>query len=121
MNPERWHRVQRLFEEALARPEEARRTFIISACGSEIELRDEVLALLAALLLVDQADLGAGWKDFVRWAFPSAAILLPAAYFLSVLSPEAGRPNRLVNLAYLGALSLTAGMLTLGFGLLRVL
>lgn len=76
---------------------------------------------LAALLLVDQADLSAGWKDFIRCAFPSAAILLPAAYFLSVLSPEAEQPNRLINLAYLGALSLTAGMLTLGFGLFRAL
>src|SRR5215510_12449377 len=48
MNPERWQRVQRLFEEALAQPAEARRAFIVSACGGEVELKDELLSLLAA-------------------------------------------------------------------------
>jgi hypothetical protein len=38
---------------------------------------------------------------------------------LSIVRPDAERPNRLVNLAYLGALSLVVGMLTLGIGLLR--
>ena len=52
-------------------------------------------------------------------AFPLAAILLPIAYFLSIVRPDAERPNRLVNLAYLGAISLVVGMLTLGIGLLR--
>jgi hypothetical protein len=74
---------------------------------------------LVALLLVDQADLGDGWKQVVRAAFPTAALLLPIAYFLSIVRPDAERPNRLVNLAYLGGLSLTVGMLTLGVGLLR--
>jgi hypothetical protein len=75
---------------------------------------------LVALLLVDQANLGDGWKQLVRTAFPTAALLLPIAYFLSIVRPDAERPNRLVNLAYLGAVSLTVGMLTLGIGLLRV-
>jgi hypothetical protein len=74
---------------------------------------------LVALAFVDRADLTAGWKDVVRAAFPAAALLLPIAYFLSIVRPDAQRPNRLVNLAYLGGLSLTLGMITLGVGLLR--
>lgn len=80
-----------------------------------------VLLVLALLVLryVDEAHLGPHAKSFVRHSVPAAAILLPAAFFLSVLSPEATEPNHLINLAYLGALSLTAGTLTLGVGLLR--
>ena len=74
---------------------------------------------LVALVLVDDANLSDGWKQVVRAAFPLAAILLPIAYFLSIVRPDAERPNRLVNLAYLGAISLVVGMLTLGIGLLR--
>ncbi len=74
---------------------------------------------LVALSLVDRANLGDGWKHVVRTAFPTAALLLPLAYFLSIVRPDAERPNRLVNLAYLGAVALTIGMLTLGIGLLR--
>lgn len=76
---------------------------------------------LVVLLLVDQADLTAGWQTVVRWTFPAAAILLPAAYFLSVLKRDAEQPTPVINLAYLGAISLTTGMLTLGVGLLRTL
>lgn len=74
---------------------------------------------LVALLLVDLADLGDGWKQVVRASFPLAAILLPVAYFLSIVRPEAERPSGLVNLAYVGGVSLTLGMITLGVGLLR--
>ena len=48
-----------------------------------------------------------------------AAILIPAAFFLSVVSPTATEPNALMNLAYIGALFLTAGVLSLGVDLLR--
>jgi hypothetical protein len=74
---------------------------------------------LVALVLVDQANLADGWKQVVRTAFPLAALLLPIAYFLSIVRPEVQRPNRLVNLAYVGAVSLVVGMLTLGIGLLQ--
>lgn len=76
-----------------------------------------VLSLLS-LLYVDQADLSNGWKSVVRTAIPSAAIFLPAAFFLSVLSPTATRPNGLINLAYVGAASLTFVLIVLGVGLL---
>lgn len=72
-----------------------------------------------ALLLLDHAELGEGWQTVARISFPLAAILLPVAYFLSIARPEAERPNKLINLAYLGGISLTVGMLTLGIGLLR--
>lgn len=74
---------------------------------------------LVALLLLEHAQLGQAGRRLVQWAFPLAAILLPVAYFLSVLPADTRRPNRLINLAYLGAVSLTVGMLTLGIGLLR--
>ncbi|MDQ4134281.1 MAG: hypothetical protein M3179_14030 [Actinomycetota bacterium] len=74
---------------------------------------------LVAMLLVDNADLGEGWKQVVRTAIPAAAILLPIAYFLSVAKPDAERPNKLINLAYVGGVFLTVGTVTLGIGLLR--
>jgi hypothetical protein len=73
---------------------------------------------LVALLYVDQASLSAGWKQVVRAAIPAAAILLPAAFFLSVLRPTATKPNALINLAYPGAASLALGLVVLGVGLL---
>ncbi len=74
---------------------------------------------LVALRYVDETGLSAGWRRFAREAIPISAILLPAAFFLSVLSPKATAPNGLINLAYVGALLLAAGLLTLGIGLLR--
>ena len=74
---------------------------------------------LVALLLVDSADLGDGWKQLVRSAVPAAAILVPAAFFLSVVRPRAERPGRIILLAPVGAVSLSIGLVTLGVGLLR--
>jgi serine/threonine protein kinase/tetratricopeptide (TPR) repeat protein len=48
MDSDRWQRIQLLFDEALAQPDEARRAFLTSVCGDDVELRDEVLSLLAA-------------------------------------------------------------------------
>ncbi len=78
-----------------------------------------LLLSLVALQLVDQAELAEGWRQVVRVSFPVAALLLPTAFFVSIARPDAERPNRLVNLAYLGGVSLSIGMLTLGIGLLR--
>jgi hypothetical protein len=74
---------------------------------------------LVALRYVDEATLSKRARSFARHAFPTAAILLPAAFFLSVLSADATEPNALINLAYLGAAVLTAGLITLGVGLVR--
>ena len=80
-----------------------------------------VLLILSLVVLryVDQAVLPDRLKGFVRHAIPAAAILLPLAFFLSVLSPTATRPNALIYLAFIGAVVLAAGLVTLGIGLLR--
>jgi hypothetical protein len=77
-----------------------------------------VLSLIA-LRYVDEANLSERLKKVVRSAIPSSAILLPAAFFLSVLSPDATRPNQLIYLAYVGAVILAIGLVLLGVGLLR--
>jgi hypothetical protein len=81
-----------------------------------------VLLVLSLLVLryVDEARLPQAWKGFVRVCAPVAAILLPVAFFLSVLSPYADRPNGLIYLAFLGAGELAVGLAALGIGLLRV-
>jgi hypothetical protein len=48
MSSERWQRIQRLFEAALAEPNNARTSFLESAGGDYAELRAEVVALVAA-------------------------------------------------------------------------
>jgi hypothetical protein len=76
---------------------------------------------LVAFLYLDATDLSGGLRTFVGWSIPLAAILIPAAYFLSVVKPDAEKPNALINLAYAGFLSLTAGLLVLGIGLLSAI
>ena len=77
-----------------------------------------VLSLIM-LRYVDEAALSSAWKWLARLGAPIAAILIPAAFFLSVASPTAREPNALLNLAYIGALFLAAAVLTLGVGLIR--
>jgi eukaryotic-like serine/threonine-protein kinase len=47
MDPERWRQVERLYYEALERPERERAAFLEEACGGDAALRGEVEALLA--------------------------------------------------------------------------
>ena len=74
---------------------------------------------LVTLRYVDEANLPGWLKTVARHSVPASAVLLPAAFFLSVLSPEATEPNAMINLAYVGAVSLAAGLLVLGIGLVR--
>jgi hypothetical protein len=74
---------------------------------------------LVALHYVDEAELPQRMRRFVRHSIPASAVLLPAAFFLSVLSPDATKPNAFIYLAYAGAVSLATGVLTLGIGLVR--
>jgi hypothetical protein len=78
-----------------------------------------LLLSLVALRYVDEAALGERARSAVRHAFPAAAVLMPAGFFLSVLSPTATEPNALLGLTYAGGVVLVAGMLGLGVGLLR--
>lgn len=74
---------------------------------------------LVALRYVDEATLSEGMRWVVRLAFPAAAILMPLAFFLSVLSPDATEPNAIINLAYVAGVVLAVGLLILGVGLIR--
>jgi hypothetical protein len=80
-----------------------------------------VLLVLSLVMLryVDEAALSPSWRWLARAGAPIAAILIPAAFFLSVASPTAKEPNGLLDLAYLGALFLGSSVLTLGVGLIR--
>ena len=80
-----------------------------------------VLLVLSLVVLryVDEANLSGGMKRLARHSIPAAAILLPAAFFLSVASPDVTEPNAMINLAYVGAVSLAVGLLVLGVGLIR--
>lgn len=78
-----------------------------------------LLLSLIALRYVDEAVLGPRARSVARHGIPAAAILLPTAFFLSVLSPDATEPNALIYLAYVGAVSLVVGVFTLGVGLIR--
>ena len=77
-----------------------------------------VLSLIA-LRYVDEATLSERMKRVVRVAFPAAAILMPLAFFLSVLSPAATEPNAMIYLAYVAGVVLAVGLLVLGVGLIR--
>ena len=74
---------------------------------------------LTTLRYVDETSLSRRGRAFARHAIPAAAVLLPTAFFLSVTSADATEPNALIWLAYVGAAVLTAGLLTLGIGLIR--
>jgi hypothetical protein len=74
---------------------------------------------LVMLRYVDEAILPPFWKWIARIGAPIAAILIPSAFFLSVVSPTAKQPNGLINLAYIGAVFLAAAVLALGIGLIR--
>lgn len=74
---------------------------------------------LVMLRYVDEAVLSPFWKWLARTGAPIAAILIPAAFFLSIASPSATAPNGLINLAYVGALFLAGAVVSLGVGLIR--
>ena len=78
-----------------------------------------LLLALVVLRYVDGAALSKGWKWLVRLSAPTAAILLPGAFFLSVLSPAATEPNALIYLGYIGGAILALGLFVLGIGLVR--
>jgi hypothetical protein len=78
-----------------------------------------IILSLVCQILVDGSDLPKFFQWMVRVGVPSAAMLLSAGFFLSVLSPTSTGPNRAINLIYCGSLILTLSVVTLGIGLLR--
>lgn len=74
---------------------------------------------LVMLRYVDEAALTPPWVWIARLGAPVAAILMPAGFFLSVVSPASTEPNAAIYLVYPGAAALAAAVLTLGIGLIR--
>jgi len=77
-----------------------------------------VTLALVSQLFVDATDLSGGFAWVARSGIAIAAILMPAAFFLSALGRDATEPNRLVVLLPVGAAFLAVGAATLGVGLL---
>ncbi|HWB71034.1 MAG TPA: hypothetical protein VG452_02370 [Egibacteraceae bacterium] len=77
-----------------------------------------VVVALLGILYVDQTSLSETTRTIARESLAAAPILVSAGFFLSVVSPRAERPNRMLVLVYLGAVALAVGVVTLGAGLL---
>jgi hypothetical protein len=73
---------------------------------------------IAILSVIDFAALDGFWGFAARTLVPIAAILMPAGFFLSVLGRDPQRPNRLILLLWVGAGSLTLGLIAAGAGML---
>jgi hypothetical protein len=74
---------------------------------------------LVMLRYADEAALPSAWGWVARLGAPIASILIPAAFFLSVLSPGSREASGLIYLVAPGAVSLAAAVLVLGVGLIR--
>jgi hypothetical protein len=74
---------------------------------------------LVTLVLADAAALTGPLGWLARLGTPTAAALISAGFFFSSMGRgEVVKPNRLIWLVWLGALSLAVGVVTLGLGLL---
>jgi hypothetical protein len=74
---------------------------------------------LVTLVFADAAGLDGVFGWLSRIGVPAAAGLISAGFFVSSMGRgEVTRPNRLIWLVWLGALSLAVGVITLGLGLL---
>lgn len=78
-----------------------------------------VILGLVATLYVDLAGVEGAWRSLTSLILLSA-ILMPAGFFLSVIGRDPQRPNGLFALVWVGALSLTVGVIAAGVGLLTV-
>ena len=77
-----------------------------------------VILGLVVNLYVDLAGV-TGWAARLSDGVLLAAILMSAGFFLSVIGRDPKRPNQLIALVWLGALSLAVGLVAAGVGLLR--
>ena len=68
MNPERWGRIEELFRTAIDRPADERDAYLTRVCGSDEDLRREVLSLLER-----DSD-----EDFIRDPIANAALAFTA-------------------------------------------
>ena len=81
-----------------------------------------ILLSLIAQVLADGAVLPAWLLWCIRIAFPLAAVLMSAGFFLSVMgAPTATHPSSMISLVYVGGSLLALSLLGLAVGLLRSL
>jgi hypothetical protein len=73
---------------------------------------------LVGLVLADAARMSGVLEVFARTGIWLAAVLMPTGFFLSAVGRGVTQPNRFVWLVYLGAASLSLGVVSLGVGLL---
>jgi len=69
---------------------------------------------IGILAVTDNVDVPAWLAWIARSGVPIAAILMPAGFFLSVIGRDPQKPGRAVALLWVGAASLTAGLLAAG-------
>lgn len=74
------------------------------------------LATLGAVtvILAEQTELKGPALQVARWAVPASAVLMPAGFFLSSNGENREEPNELFVLVQAGAVTLAAGLVTLG-------
>jgi hypothetical protein len=79
-----------------------------------------VIFSLVCLILADAADLTGFFGWVARLGVPIAAIFIPGGFAASSLigQGEINSPNKFIRLIWVGAVSLAAGTLSLGIGLL---
>jgi hypothetical protein len=77
-----------------------------------------VILSLVAQIYVDAAALTGALEAVARNEIPLAAILMPAGFFFSSAGAGRTQPNAAIWLLYAGAVSLAAGVVALGVGLL---
>lgn len=73
---------------------------------------------MVGVILTEATTLDGAAAWIARSGIPFAAILMPAGFFFSSMGAGRTAPNRFIWLVWLGALSLAAGALALGIGLL---
>jgi hypothetical protein len=76
-----------------------------------------VIFALVGLLYLDRAGMSDAMRRLVSLCLVAPPILMPLGFFLSVTSPQAERPNRLIWLTVAGAAFLAAAALSLGIAL----
>lgn len=78
-----------------------------------------LILALVALRYLDDARLGPRAAWVARHSMPSAAVLMPVAFFTAVTDADATEPNAMILLAPVGGSLLATGTFILGIGLLR--
>jgi hypothetical protein len=79
-----------------------------------------VILSLVIQIYVDAAGMTGVLGAIARQGVPAAAILMPAGFFLSSIGAGRTSPNRFIWLTIAGTVTLAAGVLAAGFGLVTL-